>query len=155
MYSVTKIFEFEAAHKLNLDYESPCQKIHGHSYKCEMTVGTKALDFNGMVFDFTHLSEVKKEIIDEWDHKLIVSNQDKMISGDKVFNPDLLNVCSIAVFDGGNVTAELMAAYVANSIKGMLQDKLPDLINLIRYIEVSIWETSSNKATYYTEDIII
>ena len=33
MYSVTKTFEFEASHKLVLDYESPCVKIHGHSYK--------------------------------------------------------------------------------------------------------------------------
>ena len=69
--SVTKTFTFEAAHSLP-DYEGPCQNVHGHSYKLEVTVTgplqTTGSDV-GMVADFRKVSEiVKREIVDPWDH---------------------------------------------------------------------------------------
>ena len=72
MLSVTKIFEFEAAHHLP-DYDGPCRNVHGHSYRLEIEVtgsiqrqGSKM----GMIFDFSDLKKiVKKEIVDCYDHR--------------------------------------------------------------------------------------
>lgn len=68
MLSVTKRFEFEAAHHLP-DYDGVCSNVHGHSYKLYVTVGSKELN-KGMVIDFKMLKHIVKEfIVDVYDHQ--------------------------------------------------------------------------------------
>ncbi|MBT7188376.1 6-carboxytetrahydropterin synthase QueD [Candidatus Bathyarchaeota archaeon] len=69
-YSVTKVFEFAAAHYLT-DYDGPCSRMHGHTYKLEITVGRLELQ-DGMVMDFGQLkSIVNEKIIDKLDHQML------------------------------------------------------------------------------------
>ena len=68
MYTVTKRLEISAAHKLELDYKSKCQNLHGHNWIIEVTCVANELDSNGMVYDFTH---IKREIVDRLDHQYI------------------------------------------------------------------------------------
>ena len=68
MYIVKKRIEVAGAHRLELDYESKCQNLHGHNWIIEIAMRSKELDSNGMVMDFTH---IKKEIKDALDHKYI------------------------------------------------------------------------------------
>ncbi len=76
---VTKQFRFEAAHALK-GYDGPCRNIHGHSYELSVTViGSPIQDIAsaklGMVMDFGDLKRmVKKEIIDPFDHALILNS---------------------------------------------------------------------------------
>lgn len=66
--SVTKIFEFEAAHHLP-GYNGACKNLHGHTYKLEITVRGFVDSKTGMVMDFKKLKVmVKKKIIDKYDH---------------------------------------------------------------------------------------
>lgn len=73
--SVTRIFRFEAAHYLPR-YSGACARLHGHSYKLEVTVSApmefdvtlNAID--NMVIDFSQLSTlVKTLIVDVYDHQ--------------------------------------------------------------------------------------
>jgi len=66
---VCKIFEWDAAHKLLLDYKSPCQGLHGHTYKVEFLI-KGPINKNGMVIDF---SLFKKHINERcsFDHKYL------------------------------------------------------------------------------------
>jgi 6-pyruvoyltetrahydropterin/6-carboxytetrahydropterin synthase len=66
MYKVKKQFEISASHKLYLDYDSPCQEIHGHNWKITVFCRSKELDNNGMVIDF---SEIKRLVHGQLDHK--------------------------------------------------------------------------------------
>lgn len=66
MFYVSKELEISAAHKLELDYESKCQNLHGHNWRVIVFCRSKTLDKNGMVYDFTH---IKKNIHDVLDHK--------------------------------------------------------------------------------------
>lgn len=70
MITVTKKFEFEAAHHLE-DYNGPCANVHGHSYKLWITVSSaKEDEEEDFVVDFKELKRiVKTHIIDKWDHK--------------------------------------------------------------------------------------
>ena len=68
MYLVEKVFEISAAHCLKLDYESKCQRFHGHNWKIKVCCKSDALDENGMVYDFT---KIKTEIQDLLDHVLL------------------------------------------------------------------------------------
>ena len=68
MYFVQKSFEFSAAHRLTLCYESKCSEIHGHNWLVTVYCKARELDENGMVVDFTH---IKKAVIDKLDHKIL------------------------------------------------------------------------------------
>ncbi len=80
MIRVTKEFNFEMAHAL-WDYDGPCRNVHGHSYKLFVTlsgvpVNENGNPKNGMVIDFTELkSIVRKEIVNVFDHSVVVSKQ--------------------------------------------------------------------------------
>lgn len=68
MHTITKRFEFEAAHILTW-HPGKCKRLHGHSYKLEVDV-TGELNDNGIVADFTDLKElVKNEIVEKYDHQ--------------------------------------------------------------------------------------
>lgn len=68
--TVTKMFEFEAAHWLP-GYDGPCGKVHGHTYKLEISI-TGKIGTKGMVVDFKFLkSIVEKHVIDKLDHTTI------------------------------------------------------------------------------------
>ena len=75
---VTKQFTFETAHALH-GYDGKCRNIHGHSYKLDVTViGEPISDTQnvkcGMVIDFGDLKQiVKKEVVDVWDHAIILN----------------------------------------------------------------------------------
>lgn len=70
MISVTKCFEFEAAHSLP-GYNGPCANLHGHTYKLEVEV-TSNLAPKDMVVDFKVLKEnVEEKVISVLDHHLI------------------------------------------------------------------------------------
>jgi 6-pyruvoyltetrahydropterin/6-carboxytetrahydropterin synthase len=78
MISITKIFHFETAHAL-YGYNGPCRNIHGHSYELHVTVTTPAtgdtyIEAPGFIIDFKQLKQlVKKEVVERFDHKLILS----------------------------------------------------------------------------------
>jgi 6-pyruvoyl-tetrahydropterin synthase len=58
------------AHKLNLPYGSPCNRIHGHNARVEVVLSGDELDSNGMLIDF---SQIKKLVKDAYDHKWLGS----------------------------------------------------------------------------------
>jgi len=66
MFRIKKTFEVSVAHHLNLDYDSPCNKVHGHNLKITVYCASEELDKNGMVIDF---EEIKKRVHNVIDHK--------------------------------------------------------------------------------------
>ncbi len=68
MYRVCKTLEVSGAHRLELDYESKCNNLHGHNWIIRVYAQSQQLDKNGMVVDFTH---IKKKVCDTLDHKFI------------------------------------------------------------------------------------
>lgn len=65
---VTKKFTFEAAHTIK--GHITCGKVHGHSYKLEVTLEGPVI--GGMVMDFKELkSLVKERVIDKLDHEYL------------------------------------------------------------------------------------
>lgn len=77
---VTKEFRFEAAHAL-VGYDGPCKNVHGHSYELSVTViGFPGSDPDsaklGMVMDFGDLKKIiKKQIVDPFDHALLLNSE--------------------------------------------------------------------------------
>lgn len=68
--SVTKIFTFDSAHRLD-DYIGKCANLHGHTYKLEVQA-SGLTDYRGIVIDFGDLKKiVNEQIIDKYDHKFL------------------------------------------------------------------------------------
>ena len=63
MISIKYSCHFDAAHQLELPYDSPCNRRHGHRYT--VVIGASASDLqHGMVVDYN----VLKGVVDEFDH---------------------------------------------------------------------------------------
>ena len=68
--SVTRAFSFEAAHQLPW-HQGKCQRLHGHSYRLEVTVAGP-IGRNGIVVDFSDVRRVvQREVIDRFDHRYL------------------------------------------------------------------------------------
>ena len=81
MYTVIKKIAFSAAHRLTLDYESKCCRLHGHEWHVTVYVRAAELDRNGMVIDFT---EIKRKVTGKLDHSYLNEVLD--------FNPTAENI---------------------------------------------------------------
>lgn len=68
MYYVRKTFEVSGAHRLELDYESKCSRLHGHNWLITIYCRARELDGNGMVVDF---GEMKRCVFDRLDHQVV------------------------------------------------------------------------------------
>lgn len=121
MYSIKTVFEISAAHKLYLNYDSPCSELHGHNWKITVYCRSNKLNSNGMVIDFAKL---KKFIKERYDHKCL---NDVIVD---------------------NPTAENIAYDIANCLNDM--NVLQTETFFICY-RVDVQETEGNVATWEAE----
>jgi len=63
MISISYSCHFDAAHRLELPYDSPCNRPHGHRYAVAVVASADELE-HGMVVDFNLLQGV----VDRFDH---------------------------------------------------------------------------------------
>ena len=72
MFELSKQFRFEAAHTLDrtIDVE-PSRRIHGHSYRAEVTVRGDADPDSGMVIDLGHFERALETARDGLDHRFL------------------------------------------------------------------------------------
>lgn len=72
MHELSKQFRFEAAHTLSrsIDVE-PSRRIHGHSYRAEVTVRGRPDAASGMVVDLGLFSRALAEARDGLDHRFL------------------------------------------------------------------------------------
>lgn len=119
MYKVSVTTKFSAAHRL-IDYDGPCENLHGHNWAVKAVVGTKKLDDIGLAYDFKKLKSHLNETIERFDHQFL--NE-------------------IAPFDTLNPTSENIAQYIFQS----LTKKLP---SNLKVVSVEVGESERYKAIY-------
>lgn len=72
MWELTKSFRFDAAHTLDRSIAAEAsRRIHGHSYRAEVTVRGEADAKTGMVVDFGLLEQTLAEAREGLDHRLL------------------------------------------------------------------------------------
>ena len=146
MIRVTKIFTFETAHIL-YGYDGKCKNIHGHSYKLFVTIKGKPIDDinnekNGMVLDFGDLKAiVKEEIVDEWDHGLMVN----ALSPHKDLGKELEQKGHKVIYCDYQPTCENMLYEIADKIK----KRLPSQVQLV-YLKLH--ETENSYGEWFAKD---
>lgn len=72
MWEISKTFGFEAAHTLERTIEAePSRRIHGHSYRAEVTVRGTPDPTTGMVIDLGLFERALLSTRDALDHRLL------------------------------------------------------------------------------------
>ena len=69
---LVKEYRFEAAHKLpNVPEGHKCRRLHGHSFKVELSVKGPVDDKTGWFIDFGDLDAIWQPIYDALDHRYL------------------------------------------------------------------------------------
>lgn len=72
MFELSKQFRFDAAHTLNRVIETESsRRIHGHSYRAEVTVRGRPDPVTGMIVDLGLLERALKEAHEALDHRFL------------------------------------------------------------------------------------
>lgn len=146
MIRITKIFTFETAHVL-YNYDGKCKNLHGHSYKLFVTVkGTPINDLehpkNGMVVDFGDIKRiVKEQIIDPWDHAVLVNGA----SPQKALADNLEEQGHKVISCNFQPTCENMLYEIADRIKNNLPDNV-----VLAYLKLH--ETENSYGEWFEEE---
>jgi 6-pyruvoyltetrahydropterin/6-carboxytetrahydropterin synthase len=142
---VTKEFPFEMAHVL-WKYDGLCRNVHGHSYRLFVTLAGTPVDDpenpkNGMVIDFTDLkSIVKKEIVNVFDHSVVVSrkfDKEKTEMFSKMFGNTVL------------VDYQPTCENLISDFAGRISSHLPPGVMLHN---LKLYETATSFAEWYADD---
>jgi 6-pyruvoyltetrahydropterin/6-carboxytetrahydropterin synthase len=121
--------------------------MHGHSYKLFVTVKGKPVNDlenpkNGMVVDFGDIkSIVKSEIVDVWDHSVLING----LSPHKELGETLENQGHKVIYCTFQPTCENMLYAIAAKVKS----KLPEGISLA-YLKLH--ETENSYGEWFAED---
>ncbi len=123
MFQVSVDETFSAGHALR-GYRGKCENPHGHNYKVQIILEGPSLDSIGLLFDFTHLKRVIRNIVEGVDHKFLNDQ---------------------APFDTINPSAENLAKFFYDETSRQMNG-LPAGARILR---VTIWETDTTSATYW------
>ena len=121
MFEVTIEQTFAAGHALR-NYRGKCENVHGHNYRCQVTVEGRELDQIGLLVDFVTLKKALQTVIDRLDHQWLND-----------FPP----------FDVLNPSAENIAKYIYEQVSKDL-----DTNGSVKLASVRLWETDTSSATY-------
>jgi len=121
MFEVTIEETFAAGHALR-NYHGRCENVHGHNYRCHVTIEGRELNSIGLLVDFVELKKVVHAVLDRMDHQWLND---------------------LPPFDAINPSAENMAKHIYDEVSGGLNDK-----EGLRVASVRLWETDTASATY-------
>lgn len=133
-HQVTKIIHFSYGHRL-INYDGPCQHLHGHNGMIEIDVASDTLDAHGMVVDFGDIRRVVKDWVDaNLDHRMVLCRADPMVAVLQKEHEPLYLI-------DGNPTAENIAMEIFTQARA----------HGLAISEIRLWETASSYAVYRAE----
>ncbi|MDE6026157.1 MAG: 6-carboxytetrahydropterin synthase QueD [Lachnospiraceae bacterium] len=137
MYTLKTNASFDSAHFLK-GYEGKCSNIHGHRWTVEILVCGETLEESGsnrgMVVDFSKLKDDVKEVVNSFDHCLIIEK--------------------------GSLKEKTLESLLEENFKVVQLDFRPTAENFSKYFydliynkgymvkECTVYETPNNCATY-------
>jgi len=119
MFEVRVEKTIAAAHRL-FDYDGPCESLHGHNYRIEVSYTGTELDRFGMLVDFTEIKKAFHAVLDTLDHTYLND---------------------LPAFQDLSPSAENIAAHIYRELK-VTQFARATLNS------VSVWETPTQVAKY-------
>jgi 6-pyruvoyltetrahydropterin/6-carboxytetrahydropterin synthase len=120
---------------------SHCSLVHGYALAVAITFEADHLDERGWVLDFGALAAVKKILVDLFDHKTVIAEDDPHLDTFKL----LADIKLVELVVLPNVGCENFAAHVSHLVTGWLDRQ--GLADRVRVAQVDVSEHGANKAT--------
>ncbi len=133
MYELTVKSDFASAHFLR-GYDGPCQDLHGHTWKVEITVESDRLDDIGMVVDFKVIKQQLKDFLMRIDHVCLND-----LPFFKKVNPSTEHLAKYIFDEFGKICLPAGKA-------GLPAGKAGQPLKIKR---VRVWESDTSDVTYY------
>ena len=119
MFEISVEKTIACAHRL-FDYDGPCEALHGHNYRIQVTYAGTELDRFGMLVDFGDIKKAFHAVLETLDHTYLND---------------------LPPFRDLSPSAENIAAYIFHEMKRTPFDRA-------KILNVSVWETPTQVATY-------
>lgn len=120
MYELIVESQFDSAHNLR-HYDGPCESLHGHTYRVQVSYLGAELSAGGMLVDFKDFKAALAEVVSYLDHRYL--NE-------------------LPEFREQNPTAEGVAKLVFQKMRALLGPGVS---------KVTVWETPTSSASYWGE----
>ena len=157
MFKLTREFHFSAGHTLR-NYVGKCANLHGHNYRCLVTLeGVPNLETD-MLIDFVDFKDVVGTILEQYDHHFIIDSRDERCEALKAIDPEVLEVPYNPTVEAlaRDIQDEILQAffpgYPPNEVftEGLnhYQDGMPVILD----VTVQLWETDDCSAVSYSRD---
>ncbi|KHD35504.1 6-pyruvoyl tetrahydropterin synthase [Clostridium acetobutylicum] len=135
MYILKIEHSFDSAHFLN-NYNGKCANIHGHRWRVEIEIQSETL-IDDMIEDFTILKKRIKEVLDFYDHALIIEKN------------SLRKLTFDCLIEDGFRIIELDFRPTAENFSKFFFDEIRKLNYDVR--KITVYETPNNSASYVKE----
>jgi len=133
------------AHRLTGGYQGPCSNLHGHTYKCQMSIAGTKYNPHGMLMDFKDIKEHFQGWIDLYlDHAVIVDLQDSALLAFLTQEHSKYYVLGAC-----NTTAENIAKHLFKIFDCELAAHFPGL----KLGPLAVYETEHNRAVCFDSDV--
>ena len=141
MYLISREYSFSAAHRI--EGHPKCGRLHGHNYQVVVTVKCLSEDLpaDGMLIDYGELDKIVKPIVDQMDHRYIVS-QSNHAAGDP-YEKAALQRGDAFPLNAPASTGEYLAAFLWGEIWDALQSRISQ-----EELSVMVSETPKSTATF-------
>jgi len=141
MYSISREYWFSAAHRI--EGHPKCGRLHGHNYQVIVIIDAQNLPMDGMLIDYGELDRIVKPIIEEMDHRYIVS-QSNHVAHDVYEKPALLAGHAYPLNMPAS-TGEYLAQFLWNEILFALQGRCKNDELIVKVNETPKSTTSYNE----------
>jgi 6-pyruvoyltetrahydropterin/6-carboxytetrahydropterin synthase len=133
--------------------QSHCQFLHGYALSFKFTFEADKLDENNWVLDFGSLKPLKQWLCDNFDHKLVIAQDDPALErllalGDGRGRYDSAPVADVAVVPF--VGCEGFARMAWEQAEAIARER-STMHRLVRLVEVEVREHGANSAIYLGE----
>lgn len=138
-WTIYRDYTFCAAHRL--EGHPKCGRLHGHNYSVRVELIAGQLGGESWIMDYAQLDSIVKPIIDELDHRYIVSQENVAMQCPYVAAGRHEDMVLLGV---PRSTAEVLAMWLTEQVVQALQ-MLDARENMVR---VTVQETPKSGATY-------
>jgi 6-pyruvoyltetrahydropterin/6-carboxytetrahydropterin synthase len=126
---IYKAVHIDTSHRL-LHYKGKCANLHGHRWKVEVWIEGEPDPATQILIDYSLI----KQVIDKYDHQIILNRADPMVSRIEEFHP--------VITTPGDPTSELIASIIRDDLYKVCTDlKIKATIPKIR-----VWESPTSCA---------
>jgi len=138
-HKISRKYAFSAAHRL--EGHPKCGRLHGHNYVVEVWLEGPLKE--GMVVDYGLMDHIVKPVIDEFDHRFIVSHENR--DSNCVYTLEALRNKDAVDLPAERSTAECLSKYFYE-LFAVAFSKNPDFVHTV--VAVSVMETEKSVAIY-------